>query len=456
MSEKDDNKKEAKSKIEQIRIDLEKKLAAIEKTKTNFKATDSKSEVVDNDVLKTDAIASDLDPVFEISEPIESIEDANKEKVLPIVAKPSEIIEVKSDLKKEAVITENKVSTPPKTIVAAMTKKVSNNVIEVEAEEEEEAKKGIFGYLIYGFLIALFLVIGYLIVDYMKENKNLQNEKMNQKLKEFKNKSYLDSIQLADLNSQLLDIQSKTMIDSLDRMYENELIANSKRLNKNSVVKKNYKASNKKKKSQSVQNTSVDNSVASSIVNNESGINNSDSSNQSIIDSSTSNSAESNESSSDLAKSNKATDIGKNEASSTENKAANNESKETIKSNEDLASEKPKIVKAPVYPGCEKKKSEFNRKKCLTSKMYRHVNRKFNSDIAQNSGLNDGLHQVKVSFIIDKRGYATVLTVRGESKELEQEAIRVIQTLPKMKPGTINGSKSKMQYTIPIKFIINN
>jgi len=132
-----------------------------------------------------------------------------------------------------------------------------------------------------------------------------------------------------------------------------------------------------------------------------------------------------------------------------------NNSDEVARKKESI-SKKKRTVKSPIYPGCEKKKTELDRKKCFTSKMYRHISRKFNTSLAQNIGLEEGIHQVRVQYIIDKAGYATVLNVRAENEKLEQEAIRVIQSLPKMTPGTIDGKRTKLQYNIPIKFAVNN
>ena len=61
--------------------------------------------------------------------------------------------------------------------------------------------------------------------------------------------------------------------------------------------------------------------------------------------------------------------------------------------------------------------------------------------------------KVYVSFIVDKSGSATnVKIVRGVDENLDAEAIRVIKSLPKYKPGKQRGKAVRVMFTIPINF----
>jgi len=61
--------------------------------------------------------------------------------------------------------------------------------------------------------------------------------------------------------------------------------------------------------------------------------------------------------------------------------------------------------------------------------------------------------KVYVSFIVDKSGSATnVKIVRGVDENLDAEAIRVIESLPKYKPGKQRGKAARVMFTIPINF----
>ena len=58
-----------------------------------------------------------------------------------------------------------------------------------------------------------------------------------------------------------------------------------------------------------------------------------------------------------------------------------------------------------------------------------------------------------ISFIVDKTGSVTnVKVVRGVDKNLDAEAVRVIKSLPKYKPGKQRGKAVRVMFTIPIKF----
>ncbi len=61
--------------------------------------------------------------------------------------------------------------------------------------------------------------------------------------------------------------------------------------------------------------------------------------------------------------------------------------------------------------------------------------------------------KVFVQFVIDKTGKVTnVVAVRGVEKSLDKEAVRVIKSMPKWKPGMKDGQPVKVKYTIPINF----
>ena len=64
--------------------------------------------------------------------------------------------------------------------------------------------------------------------------------------------------------------------------------------------------------------------------------------------------------------------------------------------------------------------------------------------------------KVYVSFIVDKSGNVTnVKIVRGVDKNLDAEAVRVVKSLPKYKPGKQRGKAVRVMFTIPINFTLN-
>ena len=61
--------------------------------------------------------------------------------------------------------------------------------------------------------------------------------------------------------------------------------------------------------------------------------------------------------------------------------------------------------------------------------------------------------KVYVSFIVDKSGSVTnEKIVRGVDKNLDAEALRVVKSMPKFKPGKQRGKPVNVQYNVPINF----
>jgi protein TonB len=64
--------------------------------------------------------------------------------------------------------------------------------------------------------------------------------------------------------------------------------------------------------------------------------------------------------------------------------------------------------------------------------------------------------KVYISFIVDKSGSVTnVKIARGVDKNLDAEAMRVVKSLPKYKPGKQRGQAVRVMFTIPINFTLN-
>ena len=60
---------------------------------------------------------------------------------------------------------------------------------------------------------------------------------------------------------------------------------------------------------------------------------------------------------------------------------------------------------------------------------------------------------VAVKFIINKQGEVTKPRIEyGVCKALNKEALRVISSMPDWEPGTLNGEKIRIRYTIPLRF----
>lgn len=124
---------------------------------------------------------------------------------------------------------------------------------------------------------------------------------------------------------------------------------------------------------------------------------------------------------------------------------------EEVEVMDDMLDEVPFAVieEVPTFPGCEKlAKSE--RRQCFQDRMDRHVRRTFRyPEIAQEMGIQG---RVYVSFVIDENGNITKIQDRGPDKNLEGEARRIIEKLPKMVPGRQRGRPVRVPFSYPITF----
>lgn len=105
------------------------------------------------------------------------------------------------------------------------------------------------------------------------------------------------------------------------------------------------------------------------------------------------------------------------------------------------------IEDVPIFPGCE---GASDKKSCFQEMMQKHIRKNFRyPEIAQEMGVQG---RVSVMFTIQKDGSIGNIRMRGPDKNLEAEALRIIQKLPKMTPGKQRGRAVKVPFSIPITF----
>lgn len=72
--------------------------------------------------------------------------------------------------------------------------------------------------------------------------------------------------------------------------------------------------------------------------------------------------------------------------------------------------------------------------------------------IAQENGIQG---KVYVTFVVGKDGSVSNATIaRGVDPSLDKEALRVVNSLPKWKPGKQRGKPVNVSYTVPINFVL--
>ena len=107
---------------------------------------------------------------------------------------------------------------------------------------------------------------------------------------------------------------------------------------------------------------------------------------------------------------------------------------------ENLTVELKKVV-TPEYPGGPAECMKFLSKNIRYPKKARE---------------NGTQGRVVVQFVVDKDGSIDdIKIVKSVSRELNNEAKRVVKRMPKFKPGTIGGEPVRVRYTMPIMFRLN-
>lgn len=105
------------------------------------------------------------------------------------------------------------------------------------------------------------------------------------------------------------------------------------------------------------------------------------------------------------------------------------------------------IEDVPVFPGCE---GASDKRACFNEMMQQHIRKNFRyPEIAQEMGIQG---RVSVMFTIQKDGSIGNIRLRGPDKNLEAEARRIIEELPKMTPGKQRGRAVRVPFSIPIMF----
>lgn len=113
------------------------------------------------------------------------------------------------------------------------------------------------------------------------------------------------------------------------------------------------------------------------------------------------------------------------------------------------------VQHVPIYPGCEKFKDNKDRRNCMSEKITKLIQRKFNTNIASEYGLS-GIQKIAVAFKIDKTGHVTDIKTRSPHPKLDEEAQRVINLLPEMTPGKQNHKNVGVIYNLPINFQVQD
>ena len=112
------------------------------------------------------------------------------------------------------------------------------------------------------------------------------------------------------------------------------------------------------------------------------------------------------------------------------------------------------IETVPTYPGCDEESNNTIRKQCFSDKIKDFVNNNFDVGLGKKLGLT-GENRVYVRFVIAKDGSIKDVQARAPHPKLQEEAERVVNSLPKMQPGIQNSQPVNVLYSLPIIFKID-
>ena len=102
---------------------------------------------------------------------------------------------------------------------------------------------------------------------------------------------------------------------------------------------------------------------------------------------------------------------------------------------------------SPVWPGCEEAE---DKKACFNQQLSRHVQENYEYPMNDNNEYVRG--QVKISFVVTEKGEVEVDTIVGQEPLVNQAARVMINKIPKMQPGTLQGEPDARTFTSTYKF----
>ena len=110
------------------------------------------------------------------------------------------------------------------------------------------------------------------------------------------------------------------------------------------------------------------------------------------------------------------------------------------------------ILEIPVFPGCEGLGSQLG-KDCFNQKMKDHIAQHF---VYPQAALDQRISgAVYLMMTINKQGYIENIKTKGPHPLLVNEALRIINLLPRLTPGRVNGEPADFPYSIPVTFRLN-
>ena len=109
------------------------------------------------------------------------------------------------------------------------------------------------------------------------------------------------------------------------------------------------------------------------------------------------------------------------------------------------------VEQQPVFPGCSTSAPKDENYICFQKGIGKHIRNNFEYPaIAKEMGISE---KIFIEFVIEKSGkVSSARVVRGEDKHLREEALRLVNSIPKMTPAKQRGTPVAVTFTLPINF----
>ena len=111
----------------------------------------------------------------------------------------------------------------------------------------------------------------------------------------------------------------------------------------------------------------------------------------------------------------------------------------------------PLVTSVPVYPGCTGN-NKIELRKCTQENIELYVKSNLNLDLLDRKYARNGQHRISVGFKINRKGEVIKVRARAKTLALQEEVIRIVKSIPNMKPGEHRGKKVVVGYSLPLKF----
>lgn len=110
-----------------------------------------------------------------------------------------------------------------------------------------------------------------------------------------------------------------------------------------------------------------------------------------------------------------------------------------------------RVEKAPIFPGCDENAQYEASKVCFEQQLKKFILE--NTNYPEIAKRNNASGRVYVSFVITDEGEVRdVKIVRSVDRYLDAEAMRVVKSIPRVKPAEQRGIPVNLIFTVPINF----